>query len=308
MPITLEKEHQGLNVERNPLTYPGHESPPSGQTQTWPGHEEKMRPRPDHGEETYQGANKLLGLKALITGGDSGIGRAVAIAFAREGADVAIAYLSEDNDARETMRYVKDAGRQGISIKGDLRDPSICADTVRRTIEAFGTINILVNNASFQWEQPDFTDITPEQLDQTFRTNIYAYFWMAQNAVKQMSAGDCIINTGSVTALTGLSSLMDYSGTKAAIHNFTRALAQQLSSRGIRVNAVAPGPVWTPLIPATRDPEATKKGGGFGGTTYWGRPAQPAELAPTYVFLASTDARYYSGEILSPTGYPATAR
>jgi NAD(P)-dependent dehydrogenase (short-subunit alcohol dehydrogenase family) len=241
----------------------------------------------------------------LITGGDSGIGRAVAIAFAREGADVAIAYYDEHEDAAETARWIEKADRRALCLDGDLAEQQHCKDVVARTVEAFGTINVLVNNAAVHFETEQFTDISQEQLERTFRVNFFAYFWMAQAAIGHMSEGDCILNTGSVTGLNGHPSLVDYAATKAAIHNFTKSLAQQVAPRGIRVNCVAPGPVWTPLIPATRTKENVE---GFGSGTLWERPAQPAEIAPSYVFWATADSRYYTGEILSPAGYPNTTR
>jgi NAD(P)-dependent dehydrogenase (short-subunit alcohol dehydrogenase family) len=258
-----------------------------------------MHPEPDHGEDSYVGANKLVDRVALITGGDSGIGRAVALAFAREGADVAIAYYDEEEDARRTMSLVSDAGREGLSIAGDLSDRDHCRDIVRRTIETFGRIDILVNNAAYQQEQPDLSEISVRQLERTFRTNIFAQIWMAQSALDHLPRGGCIINTGSVTAMEGSAGLIDYSASKGAIHAFTKSLAQAVAERGIRVNCVAPGPVWTPLIPATLSKDHIES---FGEDTVWERPAQPAEISPTYVFLASADSRYYTGEIFSPTG------
>lgn len=296
---------KGSNVERNPRAEHRAEGGPGPQQQRWPGRESEMRPQADHGEESYRGSGKLQGLKALITGGDSGIGRAVAIAFAREGADVAIAYLDEHDDARETARLVDEADRKAVLLPGDLGDPAHCKDVVRRSAAELGGLNILVNNAAVHFETDDFEHITPKQLERTFRTNFFAYFWLAQAALEHLREGDCIINTGSVTALKGSKTLLDYAATKGAIHNFTLSLAQQLAERGIRVNAVAPGPVWTPLIPATRKEDKVAK---FGAETLWGRPAQPAELAPSYVFLASADSRFYTGEILAPTGTPFTTR
>lgn len=269
------------------------------QEQQYPGTSNEMKPRPDHGEDSYKGTGKLAGLRALITGGDSGIGRAVSIAFAREGADVAISYLNEHEDARETVKWIEQAGRRALSIAGDLSEHAQCVKVVEQTVAQLGGIDILVNNAAFQWEQNEFEKIAPEQLEHTFRTNFFAYFWVAQTAVKHMKEGGVIINTGSVTAMEGNEKLLDYSATKGAIHTFTKSLAHALAERGLRVNCVAPGPVWTPLIPATFSKEHVE---GFGGDTVWQRPAQPAELAPTYVFLASTDSRYYTGEIFSPTG------
>jgi NAD(P)-dependent dehydrogenase (short-subunit alcohol dehydrogenase family) len=271
--------------------------------QEWPGQESQMRPDADHGEDSYRGAERLAGRRALITGGDSGIGRAVALAFAREGADVAISYFDEHADAEETARLVREAGRTCLLLPGDLQEQAHCAELVRRTVAELGGLDILVNNAAYQMEQESLEDITAEQLDRTFRTNIYAYIWLCQAALEHLEGGGVILNTGSVTAMQGNPSLLDYSATKGAIHAFTKSLAQAVADRGIRVNCVAPGPVWTPLIPATLSKEHVEN---FGGNTMWERAAQPAEIAPTYVFLASNDGRYYSGEVFAPTGQAAS--
>lgn len=299
--------HQGLNMSRNPLEAMNRsqQGPPPPQKQKWPGHEKDLNPPADHGETTYKGDGKLEGLKALITGGDSGIGRAVAIAFAREGADVAIAYYDEDDDARETLKWVKEAGRKGIGIAGDVQKHDECARIVDEAVRELGGLNILVNNAAYQKEAAHFVDIPPEQVEQTVRTNLIGYIWMAQNALRHMKAGDAIINTGSITGLGGLPVLVDYSATKGAIHTFTKALAQELSEQGIRVNCVAPGSVWTPLIPSTLSTDFV---GQFGNSSLWKRPTQPAELAPFYVFLASADSRFCTGEIVAPTGSRETSR
>jgi NAD(P)-dependent dehydrogenase (short-subunit alcohol dehydrogenase family) len=283
--------------ERDPTKGPkaGKDTP----EQEPPGTEAELEPGADHGEESYRGSGKLAGLVALITGGDSGIGRAVAIAFAREGADVSIGYLEEDEDAEETRRWVEKAGRRCIAQRFDVREPEACRALVERTVKELGRLDVLVNNAAYQMEQDGLEDITPEQLDRTFRTNIYGYIWMAQAALPHLRKGAVILNTGSVTAFDGNAGLIDYASTKGAIHVFTKSLAQSLGEKGIRVNCVAPGPVWTPLIPSTMGREHVAK---FGEDTLWKRPAQPAEIAPSYVFLASADARYYSGEVLSPTG------
>ncbi len=289
--------------ERNPAEGPTPD--PDVPEQDPPGVEEGLKPQADHGERSYRGCGKLEGLAAVITGGDSGIGRAVAIAFAREGCDVAIGYLApeEDEDAQETRRWVEEAGRRCLVHRFDVREPEECERLVQKAVEAFGRLDVLVNNAAYQMEQDGIEDVTPEQLDRTFRTNIYGYVYMVQAALPHLQAGAVILNTGSVTALEGNAGLIDYASTKGAIHVLTRSLARSLGERGIRVNCVAPGPVWTPLIPATLDPEHVRK---FGEDTVWKRPAQPAEIAPSYVFLASADARYYTGEVLSPTGKTTT--
>jgi NAD(P)-dependent dehydrogenase (short-subunit alcohol dehydrogenase family) len=276
---------------------------PSAHTpeQEAPGVEKELKPKADHGEESYRGSGKLEGLTALITGGDSGIGRAVAIAFAREGADVAIGYYAEkeDEDARETARWVEEAGRRCIVERFNVQEREACRNFVNGVAREFGRLDIVVNNAAYQQEQESILDITEEQLEGTFRTNFFGYFFITQAAIPHLKSGAVILNTGSVTAMKGNPGLLDYSATKGAIHTFTRALAQSLAEQGIRVNCVAPGPVWTPLIPATMSKENVKK---FGQDTFWGRPAQPAEIAPSYVFLASADGKYYSGEVLAPTG------
>ncbi|CAN5654669.1 SDR family oxidoreductase [soil metagenome] len=273
--------------------------------QEYPGTEAKMKPEADHGEESYRGSGKLEGLVALITGGDSGIGRAVAIAFAREGADVAIGYLAdmEDEDANETRRWVEKAGRRCLVHQFDVREADACKEFVRKTVDELGGLDILVNNAAYQMSYESIEELSVEQIDRTFRTNIYGYIYMVQAALPHLKEGSVILNTGSVTALEGNPKLLDYSATKGAIHTFTKALSLSLKDRAIRVNCVAPGPVWTPLIPSTFPQEHVKE---FGEDTYWGRPAQPAEIAPSYVFFASADARYYSGEVLAPTGKGTT--
>lgn len=301
----MAEQHQGLNLERDPRNHPTLTGSPPEQSQEWPGSDEQLNPQADHGEKSYRGGGKLEGLKALITGGDSGIGRAVAIAFAREGADVAISYFDEHEDAQETKSWVDKAGRRCITIAGDLQKHDHCKEVVRRTIEELGGLNILVNNAAFHIETSDFREIPPEQLERTFRTNFFAYVWMAQEACRHMQAGDTIINTGSVVGYMPYPHLTDYAATKAAIHNFTKNAAGTLVKDGIRVNCVAPGPVWTPLIAATRDEQFVGK---FGQNSYWKRPAQPAEIAPSFVFLASSDSRYYTGEIFSPSGFSSTTR
>jgi NAD(P)-dependent dehydrogenase (short-subunit alcohol dehydrogenase family) len=275
---------------------------PATPQQDAPGVEAKLRPHADHGEESYRGSGRLDGLAAVITGGDSGIGRATAIAFAREGADVAIGYYGaeEREDAEDTARWVEKAGRRAVVHRFDVKDPEACRAFVARAVAEFGRLDIVVNNAAWQQEQSSIMEITPEQLDSTFRTNIFGYFFMVQAALPHLKAGAVILNSGSVTAMAGHPTLLDYAATKGAIHTFTRSLAQALADDGIRVNCVAPGPVWTPLIPATLEQENVQS---FGEEdTYWKRPAQPAEIAPSFVFLASNDARYYTGEVLAPTG------
>jgi NAD(P)-dependent dehydrogenase (short-subunit alcohol dehydrogenase family) len=271
-----------------------------------PGVESKLVPLADHGETSYRGSGRLQGLAAVITGGDSGIGRATAIAFAREGADVAIGYYAdaEAEDAEDTARWVERAGRRAMTHRFDVGDPAACRQFVAAAVQAFGRLDIVVNNAAWQQEQPSILDITPDQLEGTFRTNIFGYFYMVQAALPHLEAGAVILNCGSVVAMMGFPTLLDYAATKGAIHTFTKSLAKSLAGDGIRVNCVAPGPVWTPLIPATMAEENVRS---FGrGDTVWGRPAQPAEIAPSFVFLASNDARYYTGEIFAPTGMETT--
>lgn len=301
--VENQAQQQGLNKNPNP-TAEG-EVHIAGQQQRWPGREATLKPPADHGETSYQGAGKLAGKKALITGGDSGIGRAVAIAFAREGADVAIAYLNEHEDAQETIKWVTEAGRKGFPISGDLANPDHCREVVNQVVEEFGRIDILVNNAGVHFEIEELADLKVENVERTFRTNLFAPMWMVQAALEHLGDGAVIINTGSVQGLSPSPSLIDYAATKAGIHSLTKALALMLAEKGIRVNAVAPGPVWTPLIVSTREMEQVE---GFGSDSLWKRPAQPAELAPSYVFLASADSRYMTGEILAVTGMPETTR
>jgi NAD(P)-dependent dehydrogenase (short-subunit alcohol dehydrogenase family) len=264
-----------------------------------PGSDAAMTPVPDHGEKTYRGSEKLKGLAALITGSDSGIGRAVALAFAREGADVLISYLDEEDDARETERLVEEAGRKALRIKGDIQEEKHCRDLVERAFEKFGRLDILVNNAAYQMAHERIEDVTPEEFDRTFRTNVFAMFYLCRAALPRMKPGASIINTASIQAFDPSPSLLAYAPTKSAIVGFTKALAKQALERGVRVNAVAPGPVWTPLIPSTMPPEKVKA---FGKDTVFGRPAQPAELAPLYVWLASPEASYVTGEVYGATG------
>ena len=272
---------------------------PAQEQDRQPGIESEMDPMPAFEGSEYRPSGKLRDLTALITGGDSGIGRAVAIAFAKEGANVAIVYFDEHEDARATQSKVEKLGRRCLILSGDVGDPEFCADAVSLTLEDFGKLDILVNNAAEQHPQDSLLDITPEQLERTFRTNIFAYFYMAREALKHMRQGGVIINTSSVTAYRGSSHLVDYASTKAAIVGFTRSLALALADRGIRVNGVAPGPIWTPLIPASFEAEEVAT---FGSDVPMGRAGQPEEVAPSYVFLASSDASYMTGQMLHPNG------
>lgn len=258
-----------------------------------------MHPQPDHGEQSYRGHGRLSGKATLVTGGDSGIGRAVAIAFAREGADVAIAYFDEHDDARETARWVEQAGRKAVLIDGDLANPAHCREVVSRTIAAFGRIDVLVNNAAYQMDYDSIEEITDDEWDRTFDVNIGAMFRLVKAALPHMKRGSAIVNTTSVNADKPRPTLLPYATTKGAIQNFTGGLAQWLAERGIRANCVAPGPIWTPLIPATMPPENVES---FGKQTPMKRPGQPAELAPVYVMLASDEASYVSGATVAVTG------
>ncbi|WP_179382365.1 SDR family oxidoreductase [Streptomyces sp. SA15] len=269
------------------------------QDQPHPGWTGPMDPPPDHGEESYRGSGRLEGRKTVITGGDSGIGRAVALAFAREGADVLFTYLDEEKDeARETARWVEDAGRRAVPVACDIREEANCRALVDQAAREFGRIDVLVNNAAYQMSQPDGIEaISTEQFDRVLRTNLYGMFWLSKFALEHMPEGGSIINSTSVQAYQPSPHLLDYAMTKGAIVTFTQGLARMLADRGIRVNAVAPGPVWTPLIPATM-PDTVK----FGKQSPLGRPAQPAEMAPAYVFLASQEASYITAEIVNATG------
>ncbi|WP_346534062.1 SDR family oxidoreductase [Micromonospora sp. DPT] len=289
-------------TQQDPTEQYGQQQGQPAQQQSAPGSTGEMGPKPDHGEESYRGSDRLSGKRALITGGDSGIGRAVAIAFAREGADVVISYLGEeeDADARETVRLVEEAGRQGVAVRTDLTDEGHCRELVKRILTDLGGIDILVNNAAYQMSQDDgIAGISTAQFDRVLKTNLYAMFWLCQEAIPHMADGSTIINTTSIQAFDPSPQLLDYATTKAGIANFTKGLAAQLAEKGIRVNAVAPGPIWTPLIPATMPQEKVKQ---FGTDTPMGRPGQPAELAPAYVFFASQESSYVTGEILGVTG------
>jgi NAD(P)-dependent dehydrogenase (short-subunit alcohol dehydrogenase family) len=266
-----------------------------------PGATKDMGDEPDHGENSYRGTGRLTGKRGIITGGDSGIGRAVAIAFAREGADVLIAYLpEEEEDARDTAELVEKAGRKAITVPGDIRDEAHCSSIVERAVSELGGLDILVNNAAYQMAQPGgITDITTEQFDRVMKTNLYAMFWLSKAAVPHMAPGSAIINTASIQAYQSSPELLDYATTKAGIVAFTKALGAGLAAKGIRVNSVAPGPIWTPLIPATMPDEKVES---FGEQTPLGRAGQPAELAPAYVFFASQESSYVTGEVLGVTG------
>ncbi len=284
----------------NPVTRYEQLSPPE-QQQPEPGLDRDLQPLADHGEQTYRGTGRLTGRKALITGGDSGIGAATAIAFAREGADVAISYLPEEEpDAQRIIGLIEQAGRKALALPGDLKDADYCRSIVERTVEAFGGLDIVVNNGGKQVAQEDVTEITDEQFDHTMKTNIYAMFWITRAALPHLPPGATIINTSSIQAYQPSPTLVDYATTKAAINNFTKGLAQQLAPKGIRVNAVAPGPIWTPLQPSYGQP--MEKLTSFGQSTPLGRAGQPAELAPAYVFLASAESSYVIGETLAVTG------
>ncbi|MFI5933979.1 SDR family oxidoreductase [Actinoplanes sp. NPDC051494] len=266
-----------------------------------PGLTAEMDDKPDHGEDSYRGTGRLTGKRAVITGGDSGIGRAVAIAFAREGADVLLSYLpEEEDDARETAQLVEKAGRKAVGVPGDIRDEAHCAALVRRAVDELGGLDILVNNAAYQMSQDKgILGISTEQFDRVMKTNLYAMFWLSKAAVPHLGRGSTIINTASIQAYDPSPNLLDYATTKAGIIAFTKALAADLADRGVRVNAVAPGPIWTPLIPATMAPEKVDS---FGADTPIGRAGQPAELAPAYVFFASPESSYVTGEVLGVTG------
>lgn len=275
------------------------------QEQPKPGLESRMHPRPQFEAPLYRGAGKLTGKVALITGGDSGIGRAVAVLHAREGADVAIVYLAvEQSDAEETKSAVEKEGKACLLLPGDVTNPSFCRDAVRQTVERYGRLDILVNNAAYQEQQKRLEDISDEQLDKTFRTNVFGYFYMAQAALPHLPEGGSIINCGSITGMRGSESLIDYSATKGAIHAFTKSLAQNLVDRKIRVNCVAPGPIWTPFIPST----SAEKAAEHGMKAPMGRPGQPEEVAPAFVFFAAeADSSYITGEVLTILGGETTA-
>jgi NAD(P)-dependent dehydrogenase (short-subunit alcohol dehydrogenase family) len=291
-------EPESKAMQAGARVYP--ELPLPSQHLTKPGHEADMELKPQFMAPGYKGSGKLEGMSALITGADSGIGRAVAVLFAREGADVAVAYLNEDDDAKETRRCIEGEGARCVLIAGDVKSAKFCKKAVEKTVKTFGKLDILVNNAAFQEHADSIEDLTDERIDETLHTNIRGYMYMARAAVPHLGKGGSIINTGSVTGLEGSAKLLDYSATKGAIHAFTKALASNLLDKGVRVNAVAPGPVWTPLNPADSPPKRIKT---FGKGTDMGRPAQPEELSPAYVFLASPAcASYITGIVLPITG------
>jgi NAD(P)-dependent dehydrogenase (short-subunit alcohol dehydrogenase family) len=282
------------------------ESPLPAQSQEKPGLDSKMDPVPRYEAPFYQGSGKLAGKVALITGGDSEIGKSVSVLFAREGADVAIVYLApEQSDAESTKQAVEKEGRKCVLICGDVTEPKFCQEAVARTVKELGKLDILVNNAAYQQEQERFVDITVEQFDQTFKTNIYGYFYMIKSALPHLKAGSAIINTGSVAGLNGNAKLVDYAATKAAIHGFTKSLVQNLVARGIRVNCVAPGPIWTPLQPVSKSPQSVAE---HGADNPMKRPGQPEEVSPAFVFFASdASSSYISGEVLTVNGADPSA-
>lgn len=282
----------------NPLTqYPV--PPYNTPQQETPGFEDQLYPKADHGEESYKGSGKLIGKKAIITGGDSGIGRAVAIAYAREGADVLISYLNEHEDAKETARLVEDAGKKAVLIPGDISEEAHCRQIIDTAVKEFGQIDILVNNAAYQMSHESLQDLSSEELDHTFKTNIYAMFYLCKFAEPHMKPGSTVVNTTSINAYKPRPTLLAYATTKGAIQNFTSGLAQLWAEKGIRVNCVAPGPIWTPLIPSTMPPDVVKE---FGKQTPMKRAGQPVELAPAFVLLASQDSSYMTGSTVQVTG------
>lgn len=286
---------------QDPTTQYTKAGPEFQQQQQEPGLQKRMNPVPDTGEDTYQGTGRLTGRKAIVTGADSGIGRAVAIAFAREGADVVLSYMpEEEEDAKQVLKLVQEAGRTAIAIPGDLKDEEYCEQLVDTAVKQLGGIDILANIAGKQQFVTDIADLTTKHFDDTFKTNVYAMFWLCKAAVKHMQPGSTIINTSSIQAYNPSPILLDYATTKAAINTFSKSLAQQVADKGIRVNVVAPGPVWTPLQVVGGQPEGVLKE--FGASTPLGRPGQPAEMAPAYVFLASQESSYISGETLNANG------
>lgn len=286
---------------RDPRTQYGQLDIPANQTQLEPGEDRKLTPQADHGEKSYVGSGRLAGRKALITGGDSGIGRSVAIAYAREGADVAILYLPEEKkDAETTLSLIEEAGQKAIPIEGDIKNEDFCVKTIEKVVAELGGLDILVNNAGKQVFVENIEDLTTQQFEHTFQTNVFAIFWLTKAAVAHMPAGSTVINTTSIQSYQPSAGLLDYAATKGAVTTLTKGLSQMLIKRGIRVNGVAPGPIWTPLQPSHGQP--SEKLANFGKDTPMGRPGQPAELAPTYVFLASQESSYITGEIIGVTG------
>jgi NAD(P)-dependent dehydrogenase (short-subunit alcohol dehydrogenase family) len=292
IPIYFSKDKYMSSEEKKQQFPPQHQD-------RQPGLESDMRPEPIDDDPDYRGAGKLEGFTALITGGDSGIGRAVAIAYAKEGARVAIVYLDEHDDAKSAQTIVEKYGGEAILVSGDVTDEAFCREAVERTVSQFGRLDVLVNNAAVQYPKENITDISSDQLEKTFKTNVFHMFYMVKAALPHLAKGSAIINTASVTAYRGSPGLLDYSATKGAITAFTRSLALNLAEKGIRVNAVAPGPIWTPLIPATFGPEKVST---FGSDVPMKRAGQPYEVAPAYVFLASTDSSYITGQVIHPNG------
>jgi NAD(P)-dependent dehydrogenase (short-subunit alcohol dehydrogenase family) len=289
---------QTAQTLQDPRTkYP--QPPYSNEKQDTPGSEQQMQPKADHGETSYKGSGKLTGRKAIITGGDSGIGRAIAIAFAREGADVLISYLNEDEDARETARYIEEAGRKAVLVAGDISQEAHCQQLIQRAVDELGGLDILVNNAAFQMSRESIQEVSSEEWDHTFKTNIYSMFHLCKAAEEHLKPGSTIVNTTSVNAYKPRPTLLAYAATKAAIQNFTANLAQVWAEKGIRVNCVAPGPIWTPLIPSTMPEDQVKT---FGQDVPLQRAGQPAELAPIYVLLASDESSYMTGSTVQVTG------
>jgi NAD(P)-dependent dehydrogenase (short-subunit alcohol dehydrogenase family) len=295
--MTVETRPRAVQLEDPRSRFPKAPQPPQEQDGT--GSEQQMRPRPDYGDDTYVGAGKLTGLVGLVTGADSGIGRAVALAYAREGADVVISYLENDQDAEETRQVVEDAGRRAVVVRGDIGDETHCRELVAQALDELGRLDVLVNNAAYQNRFESIEDITTEEWRRTFRTNIDAMFFLCKAAIPRMKPGASIINTASVQAYSPSANLLAYATTKGAIVTYTKALAQMVGKDGIRVNAVAPGPIWTPLIPSSTPAEGVAD---FGKETVFGRPGQPVELAPVYVLLASPEASYITGTVYVVAG------